>query len=503
MLRRTPIVVILGSTATGKTKLSIELAKRFNGEIISADSMQIYRGLDISTAKATQSEQAQVPHHMLDVCGVTTKSFTIVDFRDATLPIIERLQKAGRMPVIVGGTTYYIESLLWQVLVAPPRTIHRSESDDAQSTAEVTTSYDEYLSIEQILAKLSPNELKQKDASYLHGLLAKVDPKRAQKIHPNDSRKVRRSLEVYMNTGKSMSEHLSTQKLASGSSALGGPLRYDNVILFWLKSDQAKLDARIDARIDGMITQGLLHEVRKCFNDLRDDLRASNQDPDTLDLTVGIAQAIGFKEFMPYLQKYRDERLDAEITEFIKSHGEVSGSNSNIGAAEKPEGLKLLESGLDELRLRTKRFSKKQVKWIQNRLVNQSGRLVPPLYALDATNAETDWDIDVYSKAEHVIQSYIEGIEPTNVQPVKRAEETIVHRTDVSHFCESCNRHFVGDFQWNEHLKSRRHWKGLQKRRKAELNASKRALAQRSVFQKVIDALASYFDAIRNRLFGR
>lgn len=505
-MRRTPIVVILGSTAVGKTKLSIELAKKFNGEIISADSMQIYRGLDISTAKATRSEQAQAPHHMLDVCDVTTKAFTVVDFRDAALPIIDRLQNVGRMPIVVGGTTYYIESLLWQVLVAPPRDIQQTESDsdDAQATMkQVIPSYDEYLSVEQILEKLSPNELKGKDPSFLHRLLTEVDPMRAQQLHPNDTRKVRRALEIYMNTGEAMSEHLSKQKSSSGSSALGGPLRYENVIMFWLKSDQTKLNARIDARIDGMVAQGLIYETRKCFNLLRADLAATAEDPDTLDLTIGMMQAIGFKEFVPYLQTYRDEQLDVAITEFIKSHGGRSGSQNRIAATDIPEGLELLESCLEELRLRTKRYAKKQVKWVQNRLIQSKGRLVPPLYILDATNAETNWHSDVYAKAENVVQSYIDGIVPTDCRPNEQKTDSIVYRTDVTHFCEVCDRRFVGDYQWNEHLKSTKHSKVMRRIRKAKLNEAKRSLAHQSVFRRLVDALTWCFISIKNRLLRR
>lgn len=499
MLRRMPIVVIIGSTATGKTKLSIELAKKFNGEIISADSMQIYRGVDISTAKATRSEQAQAPHHMLDVCDATTKSFTVVDFRDAVLPIVNRLENAGRMPIIVGGTTYYVESLLWEVLVSPPRNIQCTDSNDGQTP--VIPSYDGYLSVEQILAKLKPNELKGKDPLYMHELLTHVDPKSAQRLHPNDSRKIRRALEVYMITGKPMSEHWTEQKMVSGSSALGGPLRYENVILFWLKSDQAKLDARIDARIDGMIAQGLIYELRKCFNELRADLIATNKDPDNLDLTIGMMQAIGFKEFVPYLQKYRDEQIDVDITEFIESHGGLSGSQKNIRAV-KPDGLELLEQCLEDLRVRTKRFSKKQVKWIQNRLVHQNGRDVPPMYVLDASNAESAWHTDVYAKAEHVVQAFIEGHRPTEISAVERTVGT-VHQTDVTHFCEVCDRRFVGDFQWNAHLRSNLHSKVARKKLKAKLNEEKRALANRSVFQRLIDTLARCFDSIKNRLLRR
>ncbi|KAK3858773.1 hypothetical protein Pcinc_035063 [Petrolisthes cinctipes] len=115
---RVPVVVVLGATGTGKSKLALEIATRFKGEIISADSMQVYKGLDIITNKVTPEEQAQVPHHLLDFVDPLSR-YSVIDFRDAALPIVERLLDQGTLPVIVGGTNYYIESLLWEVLIDP------------------------------------------------------------------------------------------------------------------------------------------------------------------------------------------------------------------------------------------------------------------------------------------------------------------------------------------------------------------------------------------------
>ncbi|KAK4301246.1 hypothetical protein Pmani_026599 [Petrolisthes manimaculis] len=115
---RVPVVVVLGATGTGKSKLALEIATRFKGEIISADSMQVYKGLDIITNKVTPEEQAQVPHHLLDFVDPLSR-YSVIDFRDAALPIVQRLLDQGTLPVIVGGTNYYIESLLWEVLIDP------------------------------------------------------------------------------------------------------------------------------------------------------------------------------------------------------------------------------------------------------------------------------------------------------------------------------------------------------------------------------------------------
>lgn len=488
--------------------------------------MQIYRGLDISSAKATPSEQAQVPHHMLDICDATTKSFSVFDFRNMALPILDHLRNDYRTPVIVGGTTYYIESLLWQVLI--PHVQNKRKSDDGLSD---NVNSDDKLLVDKIIAKLSPHQSNHGDPMFLYKLLTGVDPESAQRIHPNDTRKIVAALEVYVDTGKTMSEYYAKQKMLSGSSELGGPLRYDNVIMFWLKCDQTKLDARIDARIDGMIAQGLIYEIRKCHNILRDYLVANNQNPDNLTTTKGMAQAIGFKELLPYLEKYRDELHDTEITEFILSHGGRSGKQIRFARVNRPDGLDLLESCLDDLRLHTKQYSKSQIKWVQNRIVKQKRQCVPPLYVLDTTNAETTWHDDVYTKAEHVVQSFFDGVEPTEVQTIERPKDTTGHRTHVMHFCDVCERYFSGDDQWNVHINSNSHSKVQKsKRREAQLaqrsvfrkfvdrfyhgnsqtdakqwkrKKAKRALAQPSLFRKCVDTICWLFDSIKNRFWRR
>lgn len=497
MLRRTPLVVILGSTATGKTKLSIELAKRFNGEIISADSMQIYNRLDISTAKATAAERSQAVHHMLDVCDVKTKTFTVVDYRDAALPIVNRLLDDDKKPIIVGGTTYYIETLLWKVLVSSndrensPPLRETGSSDDNETTTTTTKDYIG-MSIEEIFNTLKPDNLNGDEPMEmkLHKLLSKVDPVTAQSLHPNNIRKIRRALEIYIQTGKPMSTVLAEQKAQKGSSYLGGPLRFEHVILLWIKCDREKLDARIDRRIDSMINDGMLFEIRECYNLLKND---------GIDSTRGIMQAIGFKEFLPYLEKYTDESFDTEITEFIREHGGLTGQKRFIIKNRTSDALKLLEDCLDDLRLYTKQYSKKQIKWIRNRLVSTKGRIVPPVYELDSTNAETNWHNDVYSKAENVIQSYIDNV-PTNVKPAERTEHPTTNlNMHVTHFCDVCNRRFVGDLDFNIHMNSHVHRKALEKQRKTQ-KFTAATIQKRSIFEHISHSIWDYFSRTRSRI---
>lgn len=478
MLRRTPIIVILGSTATGKTKLSIELAKRFNGEIISADSMQIYKGLDISTAKATTDERSKAVHHMLDVCDIKTKTYTVVDFRDSALPKINQLLTDDKMPIIVGGTMYYIETLLFKVLI--------SSNDRTKKTGNIDSTFNS-MSSEEIVRKLNANDMNPDDPIAMHQLLTKIDPVTAQRLHPNNGRRVRRALEVYIRSGRSMSDALAEQKSQKGSSYLGGPMRYEHVILLWIKSDQTKLNARIDRRIDGMINDGMLFEIRKCYNALK---------MDGIDPTRGMMQAIGFKEFLPYLQQYSDETFDSDITAFIRERGGLTGQNKFIIKNRIADALKLLEDCLNELRLHTKQYSRNQIKWVRNRLVSTKGRSVPPIYELDSTNAETNWHEDVFSKAEHIIQSYIDNVE-SNIAPAEKTENPTSNlNMHVTHFCDVCNRRFVGDFDYNIHMNSIRHKKTAAKQRKlAAIKPNKR-----SIFMELFQNMWNYCNQTRIRI---
>lgn len=484
MLRRTPVIVILGSTATGKTKLSIELANRFNGEIISADSMQIYKGLDISTAKATQNERSKAVHHMLDVCDMKTKTFTVVDFRDLALPKIQQLLENDKKPIIVGGTNYYIETLLWKVLI--------SSHDRQKSNSNCSETTYHSISLEKIFETFNIDKSTQQHESNpicLHNLLKKIDPTTADSLHPNNVRKIRRAIEVYIESGRPMSDILMEQKSQTGSSYLGGPMRFEHIIFLWLKSDQEKLNARIDKRIDSMIDDGVLFEIRECYKLLK---------MYGIDSTRGIMQAIGFKEFLPYLEQYPDERYDMEITEYIRKNGGLSGQRKFLINKQYAAALKLLEQCLNDLCLHTKQFSKRQIKWIRNRLVSTKGRFVPSVYELDSTMAETNWHNDVFSKAEHIIQSYIDNVEP-NVQPAQRMEHPTNNlNMHVTHQCDVCDRCFVGDLDFNAHINSNTHRQAVNRQRKHAMTK----MNKRFILTQIIEGIWNYWNRTKNRIIS-
>lgn len=221
------MIVICGATATSKTKLAVALAKKLDTEVISADCMLIYKGLDIGTAKPTQEETSGVTHHMIDVAE-PTQNFSVSDYKNAALPIVERLEREGKTPIVCGGTGFYIDALLYE-----------SAMGGVGANLEVRKKYD---------ALLKENGL-EKGAEILHELLRKVDEKSAEVLHKNDVKRVVRALEIYETTGKRKSEQ-NDEKI---------PRRPFKA--FCVDYPRETLYERIDARADKMFDEGLTDEV--------------------------------------------------------------------------------------------------------------------------------------------------------------------------------------------------------------------------------------------------
>lgn len=255
------VVAVVGPTATGKTALGVELAVRFGGEIISADSMQIYKGLDIGTAKVTPEETRGVPHHCVDILPPEA-AFSVADFTALAAKLEGEISARGALPVLVGGTGLYVQSFLYGVRFSAEKT-----PDGLR---------------EQLAAELS-----EKGPEAMYAELQAADAEAAVGIHPNNTVRVLRALEHYRATGRRLSE----QKAAS----LPPEPPYRSLVLGLDFPDRALLYARIDARVDKMLDTGLLDEARLVY-DNRARFRTA-------------AQAIGYKEFFPYFEGQAD--LDA------------------------------------------------------------------------------------------------------------------------------------------------------------------------------------------------
>lgn len=249
-----PLIILTGPTAVGKTALSIGLAKAVDGEIISADSMQVYRKMNIGTAKIEPSEMQGVRHHLIDILD-PGEEFNVVLFKRYALETMEDIYSRGKIPVIVGGTGFYIQALLYD--------IDFEDNDNDMSYRE---------ELQRLAA--------EKGNSYIHDMLSMVDPESAEKIHENNVKRVIRALEFYRKTGMKISEHNETEAQKES------PYNFE---YFVLNDDRSKLYDRIDRRIDIMLEQGLEAEVRQLVSE-------------GYSRELVSMQGLGYKEIIDYIQ---------------------------------------------------------------------------------------------------------------------------------------------------------------------------------------------------------
>ena len=249
-----PLIVLTGPTAVGKTALSISLAKAIGGEIISADSMQVYKYMDIGTAKIRPEEMEGIPHHLIDVLDPKV-AFNVAMFKDMAKQAVEEIYSRGHIPIIVGGTGFYIQALLYD--------IDFSEEDSDQELR---------------------NELEalanEKGSEYLHSLLQEVDPESADQIHHHNVKRVIRAIEYFRMHGEKISVHNERERMKKS------PYQF---LYFVLTHDRQILYDRIEKRIDQMMEEGLLAEV--------DKLLKMGYDPELVSM-----QGLGYKEFVPYFK---------------------------------------------------------------------------------------------------------------------------------------------------------------------------------------------------------
>lgn len=250
-----PLLVLTGPTAVGKTDLSISLAKAIGGEIISADSMQVYKHMDIGTAKIMPEEMQGVPHYLVDQM-MPDDEFNVVIFQKMAREAIEQIYANHHIPIIVGGTGFYIQSILYDI--------------DFTENQDDNEEYRNYLY----------NLAREKGEQYLHDMLFKVDPESAKAIHANNVKRVARALEYYHQTGECISKHNEEQQKNESPY---------NFLYFVLNNDRSVLYDRIDRRVDLMFEQGLEAEVKR--------LKDMGYQKDMVSM-----QGIGYKEMFPYLE---------------------------------------------------------------------------------------------------------------------------------------------------------------------------------------------------------
>lgn len=275
------LAVLTGPTAVGKTELSLELAEKINGEIISADSMQIYKEMDIGTAKASAEERKRIKHHLIDIVK-PDEDYSVSRFQEDADKAIEEIKKREKFPLLVGGTHLYIKAVLEGFMLP-----------------EIEPDYE----LRQNLEKLAEKEGTQK----VHAVLAEKDPQTAEKLHPNDIRRVIRAVEIYEQTGKTKSKFKKEQEKR--------PPRY-NAYKFALIRSRDNLYQRINKRVEIMMDHGLLKEVKYLLNNY--------------NLSDTAQQALGYKEIISYF------------------NGEIS-----------------LKDALEQIKKRSRHFAKRQLTWLR------------------------------------------------------------------------------------------------------------------------------------------
>lgn len=249
-----PLLIITGPTAVGKTALSVELAKRLNGEIISADSMQVYRHMDIGSAKITREEMKGISHHLIDILE-PDREFNVVLFQKLAKQAVREIRSRNRLPIIAGGTGFYIQALLCDI------NFTETEGDGGLRRQ-----------FEQLAAR--------EGAGALHALLEEIDPESARSIHENNVKRVIRALEYHRQTGQKISEHNEKERQREPA--------YD-VLYYVLTADRQTLYERIDRRVDQMMEAGLLEEVK--------ELKKAG-----LNRHMVSMQGLGYKELLDYLE---------------------------------------------------------------------------------------------------------------------------------------------------------------------------------------------------------
>ena len=259
------IVCVAGPTACGKTTLGVLLAQKFNGEVVSVDSMQIYRRMDIGTAKPTPEEMGGVPHHMLDVAD-PEEDFSVARYVDMAAKCVDDILSRGRLPILAGGTGLYIDSLLSGRTFAPfqPDSPLRGQLEE---------------------------QLRREGGAAMLARLAQGDPDSAARLHPNDEKRIIRALEVYQSTGKTITQHnLETRAI---------PPRYDALTLALAFEQREDMWSRIDRRVDQMMDQGLVDEVQRLLDS-------------GVPAKCTAMQAIGYKEMAAALLSHGDVSAGAE-----------------------------------------------------------------------------------------------------------------------------------------------------------------------------------------------
>ncbi|KAI1342631.1 IPP transferase-domain-containing protein [Xylariaceae sp. FL0016] len=426
-----PLIAVIGTTGTGKSDLAVELAVRFNGEVINADAMQMYKGLPIITNQLSQDEQRGIPHHLLAAIDPLDAPWSSGLFAQQAKQIIKDIRARGKLPIVAGGSHAYIHALFFA----------GSQVDlGADDKGEFYRSNEETISQFPILGQPTEVMLKR---------LREVDPVMAERWHPDDQRKIKRSLEIFLTTGKRASDIYAEQKQVNKKPDFEGEPW--ETLMFWVYTETETLKQRLNRRVDKMEENGLMKEVREQHGLL---LRHIEQGED-VDRSYGIWQSIGFKQMEPFLEAERRQEPSAKL-----------------------EKLKAI--GLEEMRAANRQYARAQLRWIRHKTMKAAKLHVAldSLYLLDSTSTD-GFQENVLKQAADLSRNFLEGVpmpQPTAISDVASEvlasfgrNEALAEQEIKLRHCDVCDRNFTIEKEWISHINGRSHRQTLKKKRRTAL----------------------------------
>ncbi|KAH9905014.1 tRNA isopentenyltransferase [Xylariomycetidae sp. FL2044] len=428
---REPLVVVMGTTGTGKSDLAMHIAANFNGEIINADAMQIYKGLPIITNQVPPKERRSIPHHLLGTVNVLEPTWTGTLFRKEACKLIKEIRGRGKLPVVVGGSHYYIQSLLFDNIVDGT---NNGDKENYRSAQDLEDRY-------PILNAPTDEILRH---------LREIDPVMADRWHPEDRRKIKRSLEIYLTTGRRASDIYAQQKQSRVTEDhLEAP--WDSLV-FWVHTEQETLKERLYQRVDKMAKSGLFEEL-SILRKRTQDLESRGE---VIDYTRGIWQSIGYRQMEPYTRAEQD------------------------GNCESNDLSKLKAAGLEEMKVANRQYAKLQLRWIRSKTIPafKDRGVMKFLFVLDSTKSE-HFSQDVLEPAAHICAEFLRGgvlPDPADVSiTAKEVLASFDHHDPLKRplsrvkTCLVCNKELQTEHQWILHNQSRKHHGNVRKQKKQSL----------------------------------
>ncbi|CAD5213678.1 unnamed protein product [Bursaphelenchus xylophilus] len=386
------LVVVAGCTGTGKSDLGVEIAKKFDGEVINADSMQLYKGLDIVTNKITDEEAQGIPHHLIGFLEPADE-FNVHKFQEKCLECLNDIWSRRKLPVIVGGTAYYIESVIYKDSIVKVGSVGEVEN--------------------------LREETKNKTTEELYQMLKDKDPQAAAQVHPNNRARVQRSLEICTLGNSNKNDLIGEQ----------GKLSFPNTALFILDADTEVLDNRLDGRVDKMEAKGLMKELTDFYTKYGESLKSH-----------GIKQSIGIKEFLPYLNLPEDERETKKGEKIKKRCADVLKINTRKYARKQRNWF-------------TMRFVRRtELREVPNLIVlNTSTRFFEQVVPFALQQLETFFQTSEFDKS--IKNSCV--IDTGDLVPI--TDPNYAQKANQMQHCEVCKRDIHGEVCWQRHLMGKKH----------------------------------------------